>query len=112
MSKRDWKILFEDIIESINKIEEYTTDLSYADFEENNLITDAVVRNIEIIGEASKNIPSEVKNQFPDIPWQKLRGIRNRIVHDYFDIDRTIIWYIISNELSPLKKSLQDHLKK
>ena len=112
MSKRDWKILFEDIIESINKIEEYTTDLSYADFEENNLITDAVVRNIEIIGEASKNIPSEVKNQFPDMPWQKLRGIRNRIVHDYFDIDRTIIWYIISNELSPLKKSLQDHLKK
>ncbi|MFZ1518981.1 MAG: DUF86 domain-containing protein [Ignavibacteriaceae bacterium] len=112
MSKRDWKILFEDIIESINKIEEYTTDLSYDDFEENNLITDAVVRNIEIIGEASKNIPSEVKNQFPDIPWQKLRGIRNRIVHDYFDIDRTIIWYIISNELSPLKKSLQDHLKK
>lgn len=83
MSKRNWKILFEDIIESINKIEEYTTDLSYADFEENNLITDAVVRNIEIIGEASKNIPSEVKNQFPDIPWQKLRGIRNRIVHDY-----------------------------
>lgn len=70
MSKRDWKILFEDIIESINKIEEYTTDLSYDDFEENNLITDAVVRNIEIIGEASKNIPSEVQNQFPDIPWQ------------------------------------------
>jgi uncharacterized protein with HEPN domain len=111
MSKRDWKILFEYIIESIKKIEEYVTDLSYDDFEVNNLITDAVVRNIEIIGEASKNIPTEIQQSFTDIPWQKLRGIRNRIVHDYFDIDRTIIWYIVTNEISPLKKALQDHLK-
>jgi uncharacterized protein with HEPN domain len=111
MSKRDWKMLFEDIIESIKKIEEYTADLSFDDFEVNHLITDAVVRNIEIIGEASKNIPTEIQQSFTDIPWQKLRGIRNRIVHDYFDIDRTIIWYIVSNELSPLKKALQDHLK-
>jgi uncharacterized protein with HEPN domain len=111
MSKRDWKILFEDIIESIKKIEEYTADLSYDDFEVNNLITDAVVRNIEIIGEASKNIPTEIQQSFTDIPWQKLRGIRNRIVHDYFDIDRTIIWYILTNELSPLKKALSDHLE-
>ncbi len=111
MSKRDWKILFEDIIVSIKKIEEYTADLSYDDFEVNNLIADAVVRNIEIIGEASKNIPVKIQQLFTDIPWQKLRGIRNRIVHDYFDIDRTIIWYIVTNELSPLKKSLQDHLQ-
>jgi len=109
MSKRDWKILFEDIIESINKIEEYTLGLSFEDFEENNLITDAVVRNIEIIGEAAKNVPAEIQNQFTDIPWQKLRGIRNRIVHDYFEVDRTIIWYIVTNELTPLKKSLQQH---
>lgn len=111
MSKRDWKILFEDVIESISKIEEYTANLSYDDFEGNNLITDAVVRNIEIIGEASKNIPAEVQNKFSDIPWKKLRGIRNRIVHDYFDIDRTIIWHVVTNELSPLKKALQDHIK-
>jgi len=111
MSKRDWKLLFEDIIVSIKKIEEYTTGLSYDDFEENNLVTDAVVRNIEIIGEASKNIPTEIQQSFTDIPWQKLRGIRNRIVHDYFDVDRTIIWYIVTNELSLLKKALQDHLQ-
>jgi len=83
--------------------------LSFEDFEENNLITDAVVRNIEIIGEAAKNVPAEIQNQFTDIPWQKLRGIRNRIVHDYFEVDRTIIWYIVTNELTPLKKSLQQH---
>lgn len=111
MSKRDWKVLFEDIVESIKKIEEYTTGLSYDDFEGNTLITDAVVRNIEIIGEASKNIPTEIQQSFTNVPWQKLRGIRNRIVHDYFDVDRTIIWHILTNELSPLKKTLQDHLK-
>ena len=111
MSKRDWKILFEDIIESIKKIEEYTADLSYDEFEGNNLITDAVVRNIEIIGEASKNIPTEIQQSFIDIPWQKLRGIRNRIVHDYFDVDRTIIWFIVTNELANLKNALQKHLK-
>ncbi|MDP2366027.1 MAG: DUF86 domain-containing protein [Ignavibacteria bacterium] len=110
MSKRDWKILIEDIIESIKKIEEYTTDLSYDDFESNNLITDAVVRNIEIIGEASKNIPGEIQSLFNDIPWQKLRGIRNRIVHDYFDVDRKIIWFIVTNELAAIKKALQSHL--
>jgi len=111
MSKRDWKILFEDVIESIKKIEDYTNNLSYSDFESNNLITDAVVRNIEIIGEASKNIPNDIQNLFKDIPWQKLRGIRNRIVHDYFDVDRTIIWHIVTNELSPLKSNLLNHLK-
>ncbi|MFZ1755366.1 MAG: DUF86 domain-containing protein [Caldilineaceae bacterium] len=102
---------FEDIIESIKKIEEYTTGLSYEDFEENNLVTDAVVRNIEIIGEASKNIPDDIRYLFKDIPWQKLRGIRNRIVHDYFDVDRSIIWHIVTNELSSLKNILQNHLK-
>ncbi len=110
MSKREWKILFEDIIESITKVEEYTSDLSYEDFEESNLIIDAVVRNIEVIGEASKNVPAEIQNNFPDIPWQKLRGIRNRIVHDYFNVDRTIIWHIVKNELTPLKNTLLSHI--
>lgn len=110
MSKREWKILFEDIIESINKIEDYTLGLSYEEFEQNSLITDAVVRNIEIIGEASKNIPVDIQNRFAEIPWQKLRGIRNRIVHDYFDVDRTIIWHIVTTELAPLKRILQKNI--
>lgn len=71
MSKREWKLLFEDIIESINKIEGYTFGLAFHDFEENSLVIDAVVRNIEIIGEASKNIPTEIQQSFTDIPWQK-----------------------------------------
>lgn len=111
MSKRDWKILFEDIIEGINKIEEYIKDLPFEDFSHNTLIVDAVVRNIEIIGEASKNIPPEIQNKFKDIPWQKIKGIRNRIVHEYFSVDISIIWYIAQNELESLKNVLTKHLK-
>lgn len=110
MSKRDWKILFDDIIESITRIEEYTLNLSFEDFAYNSLVIDGVVRNIEIIGEASKNIPQEIQNKFEDIPWKKLKGIRNRIVHEYFAVDISIIWYIAQNELNPLKKTLSKHL--
>lgn len=110
MSKRDWKILFEDIVESIDKIEGYTKELSFEDFAQSSIVIDAVVRNIGIIGEASKNIPQEIQDKFKDIPWQKIKGIRNRIVHEYFSVDITIIWFIIQNELSPLKNTLQKHL--
>ena len=112
MSNRDWKLLFEDIITSIGKIESYTNNLTFKKFASNPLIIDGVVRNIEIIGEASKNIPHEIQNKFSDIPWQKLRGIRNRIVHEYFDVDLTIIWFIIENELPSLKSGLSKHLTK
>lgn len=78
--------------------------LCYEEFENSHLVTDAVVRNIEIIGEASKSISIEIQNKHREIRWRKLRGIRNWIVHDYFDVDREIIWNIIANELTPLKK--------
>lgn len=106
MSKRDWVLLVEDILESIEKIEEYTEDLSFEDFAHFSLVIDAVVRNFEIICEASKNIPQEIQDRLVEVPWQKLRGIRNRIVHEYFSVDITIIWYIIQNELTPLKELL------
>ncbi len=106
MSKRDWKLLFEDILDAINKIEKYTESIDIKDFFESTLITDAVVRNLEIIGEASKNVPTEIQNKHADIPWRKLSGIRNRIVHEYFGVDLNIIWYIIKNELIPLKEQI------
>lgn len=68
MSKREWEILFKDIIESINKIKEYTKGFSFEDFAVSSQVIDAVVRNIEIIGEASKNIPLEIQNKFKDVP--------------------------------------------
>lgn len=110
MSKKDWKILVNDILYAINKIENYTDELTYEDFIVNDLVKDAVVRNIEIIGEASNRIPDDLKSQSEKIPWKKLRGIRNRIVHDYFGIDHDIIWQIISIELRVLKEDLNQLL--
>jgi uncharacterized protein with HEPN domain len=74
MSRRDWKILFIDIVEAINKIEEYTKNLSFEDFSINSLVIDAVVRNIEIIGEASKNIPQEITRKIPGYSLAENKG--------------------------------------
>ncbi len=104
MSKRDWKILFADILESIEKIEQYTQGINFDEFIRDSMTIDAVVRNIEIIGEASKMVPEDIKQKNSDIPWKKLSGIRNRIVHDYFGVDVNIIWFIVSNELLQLKE--------
>jgi len=112
MSKRDWKILFEDILEAINKIEDYTTGINLQSFKSNSMLLDAVVRNIEIIGEASSKIPDEIKIKFAEIPWVKLKGIRNRIVHDYFGVDAEIIWVVIEKDLFELKKLIALALKK
>jgi uncharacterized protein with HEPN domain len=106
MSKKDWKILVNDILSAIQKIEKYTDKLTYEDFITNDLVKDAAVRNIEIIGEASNRIPDDFKAQHDSIPWNQLRGIRNRIVHDYFGVDHDIIWEIISKELKVLKADL------
>jgi uncharacterized protein with HEPN domain len=76
------------------------------------MVVDAVVRNLEIIGEAAKNVPAEVQNKLQNVPWKKLTGIRNRIVHEYFGVDLNIIWFIIENELSQLKQTLSKGLKK
>ncbi|HLG32674.1 MAG TPA: DUF86 domain-containing protein [Ignavibacteriaceae bacterium] len=112
MSKHDWKILFEDILEAINKIEDYTTGINLQSFKSNSMLLDAVVRNIEIIGEASSKIPDEIKIKFAEIPWVKLKGIRNRIVHDYFGVDAEIIWVVIEKDLFELKKLIALALKK
>lgn len=78
MSKRDWVLLFEDILESIYKIENYTKELSFNDFADNTLVIDGVIRNIEIIGEASKNIPLEIQEQFSDIPMEKIERYKEQ----------------------------------
>ncbi len=110
MSKRNWIILFEDLLSSVDKIELYIEGLSEKDFFSNQLIIDAVVRNIEIIGEISKQIPLGVKEKILEIPWKALSGIRNRIVHEYFNVDVSIIWQIIEKDLPELKRNLKKQL--
>ncbi|MFQ5629926.1 MAG: DUF86 domain-containing protein [bacterium] len=96
----------DDILEAIDKIEEYIADMPFELFIVENKTKDAVVRNLEIIGEASKNIPEDIKKKYPDVEWRKIIGLRNIVVHDYFGVDYEIIWEIITNELTPFKKKL------
>ena len=94
MSKREAKLLVSDILESAQKILDYTAGLSFEDFKSDGKTVDAVIRNLEIIGEAANRFPEEIKDRFPDIDWHRIRGFRNRIVHDYFGIDYSIVWTI------------------
>ncbi len=102
MSKRDILLLLEDMLESTNKIKQYTTGLDYDTFIADDKTVDAVVRNFEIIGEAANRIDPEFRANNPEIEWKRIRGFRNRIVHDYFGIDFEIVWSIIEDYLDEL----------
>lgn len=94
MSKRDPKLLIEDITESAQKILSYTANLNYEDFTNDSKTIDAVIRNFEIIGEAVNHLPLEFKEDHSNIDWRRIRGFRNRLVHDYFGIDYSIVWQV------------------
>lgn len=102
------RVYFDDILESIRRIEEYTKGMSYDQFRENQLVTDAVIRNLEVIGEAVKNISSETKKKYPDIEWKKIAGIRDILIHEYFGINLEIIWDVVVNKVPELKESISD----
>jgi len=108
MKERTSKIYFEDIITFIKRIESYIQDLNFENFKEKQLVIDAVIRNLELIGEASKNISSEIKKKFSNIPWSEMIGLRNLATHGYFKIDLTIIWDIITKDIPENKQSIQN----
>ncbi len=102
MSKRDILLLLDDMLQSSLKIKRYTKDLDYDSFVADDKTVDAVVRNFEIIGEAANRMDSDFRDSNPQIEWKRIRGFRNRIVHDYFGIDYEIVWSIIESYLDEL----------
>jgi len=103
---RDYKLYLDDISEAIKKIEKYTKGLSLQKMKKDDLVKDGVVRNLEIIGEAVKNIPQRIKEKYPAIEWKKISGLRDVLAHEYFGIDVEILWDIIKNKLPDLKKEI------
>ncbi len=107
MSKRDPLVLLEDIILAIQKIGRYTSQMDHDAFLRDDLVIDAVARNLEIIGEATRQLPEEFKHVHTQIPWTQIAGLRNRIVHDYFGLDLEIIWEIVQRDLPGLEKQVR-----
>ncbi|MCK4463355.1 MAG: DUF86 domain-containing protein [Candidatus Omnitrophica bacterium] len=104
---RDYNLYIEDILTATKSIEKYTKGLNFLDFKKNNLIIDAVVRNLEIIGEAAKNIPPNLRNKAPQIEWKKICGLRDILAHEYFGVDVEVVWDILKNKLPDLKKKIK-----
>ena len=102
MSSWDNQLLLRDVLEAGSKIFKYTSGLSFITFIEDDKIKDAVVRNFEIIGEAANRLDPDFKDSNPHIEWRKIRGFRNRVVHDYMGVDYEIVWQIIQDDLEGL----------
>ena len=110
--KREFILYLEDMFQSMQRIEEYLGDLDFKKFQMTHIVVDAVVRNFEIIGEASRKIPSDIQEEYPEIPWRKMYGLRNLIAHEYFGIDYEMIWEIAKNNLPQNRKDLQKIIEK
>jgi uncharacterized protein with HEPN domain len=102
MSKRRDKEYLSDIIEAIERIEEYAKGLAYSDFLKDKKTQDAIIRNLEVIGEAAKGVTSALKKEYSDIPWNDMARLRDRLAHHYFGINYEIVWDIASKELPPV----------
>ena len=102
-SSRDWSFRLKDILQAIEKIERYTKGVTFSEFKKNEFIQDAVIRNFEIIGEASNNIPLVIQHAHPNIPWRQMIALRNFLIHEYFGVDMDTVWQTAHVHLPPLK---------
>ncbi|MDT8781744.1 MAG: DUF86 domain-containing protein [Candidatus Bathyarchaeota archaeon] len=105
-------LYLKDILEAIERIESYVKGCSFEQFAKNTLIIDAVVRNFEIIGEATKHLPLEIKQENPSIRWKDMAGMRDKLAHEYFGVDIDILWKTSVNRLPALKSQIEELLRK
>lgn len=102
MSEREIGLLLKDMIDAGQKILAYTKAMDYEDFSKDDKTKDAVIRNFEVIGEAARRVPDDFKRLHPEIEWKRVRGFRNRIIHNYFGIDYEMVWQIKEENLAEL----------
>ncbi|KPL01927.1 MAG: hypothetical protein AMJ73_09490 [candidate division Zixibacteria bacterium SM1_73] len=103
---REYKAYLKDILEAVRKIKKYTENISVDDFVKDELIQDGVVRNLEIIGEAVKNLPEDIKSSKSQVEWKKIAGLRDILIHGYFGIDADIVWDVVENKIPELRQKI------
>ncbi len=111
MSPRNWKIRITDILESIEHITTYTEDMTLSEFQTDQKTIDSVLRNPEIIGEATRHIPQNILKKHPDIPWNEMRAMRNVVIHEYFGVNLNIIWHTTQANLPSIVDRLKEILE-
>jgi uncharacterized protein with HEPN domain len=110
--KRDLRLYLDDILDAIEKIGNYVEGLSFEEFSADSKTVDAIVRNFEIIGEATKRIPLETKEKYPQIPWKMMAGTRDKLIHEYFGVNLQVLWKAVKEDLPPVKRSVKPLLEK
>jgi uncharacterized protein with HEPN domain len=106
MSTRDPVAALEDMRDAILTIESYTQGYSYEEYQNDKKTQDAVIRNFEILGEAATHVPDDIRASTPDIPWTRVIGLRNTVIHHYFGIDHATVWFILQKQLPPLREQV------
>jgi uncharacterized protein with HEPN domain len=106
---REWRLYFDDLLAACEKVLSYTDGMSQEVFEKSQLTYDATLWNVQLFGEAAKNIPEPVRNQMPEVPWRELIGMRNHLVHGYFGINNRILWQVVSVEAPRLLQALENY---
>ena len=107
---RDFKVYLDDILEASERIRSYTAGFTFPAFQEDRKTVDAVLRNLEVIGEAIKQLPAAVRDQYPDVPWRKIAGLRDILIHEYFGVDLEVIWDLVTDKLSELEARVKEIL--
>ncbi len=111
MIQRTYQDYFEDILEAIIDISNFVDDLTFNEFANDKKTINAVIRSLEIIGEASKKVSQEVKENHQNIPWKEMAGMRDKMIHGYFDLDLVTIWETVKKDIPPLKPLFENLLK-
>jgi uncharacterized protein with HEPN domain len=110
-SNRDISDFLADIIDAISDLDNFTSGMTFDAFCTDKKTINACIRSLEIIGEATKKIPADIRQQQPALPWQAVAGMRDKLIHDYFGVDLAIVWQTIQHDLHPFKKAIAEILK-